>query len=57
MPHIDIYADAYPEQLLAATREAIREEERRAAARELAVQRRRERRAAVWARVTGWLRR
>lgn len=57
MPHIDIYADAYPEQLLAATRDAIREEERRAAERERAADRRRELRAAVWARVSGWLRR
>ena len=57
MPHIDIYAHAYPEQLLAATRDAIRAEERRMAERELAAVRRRERRAAVWARVTGWLRR
>jgi len=49
--------DAYPEQLVGATREMIRRAEREQAARDAAVRQRRERRAARRARLVRWLRR
>lgn len=57
MQTIQIIADAYPEQLMAAMRDEIRRAEREEAARDAAARRRRERRAALRARVAGWLRR
>lgn len=55
MPNIEIMpADAYPEQLLGAMRDEIRRIEREQAARDAAARRRRERRAALRARVARW---
>jgi hypothetical protein len=57
MPNIEIIPDAYPEQLMAAMRDEIRRVEREQAARDAAARRRRERRAALRARVAGWFKR
>jgi hypothetical protein len=54
MPNIEIMPDAYPEQLMAALRDEIRRVEREEAARDAAAHRRRERRAALRARLAGW---
>lgn len=56
MSHIRIFRDAYPEQLMAATRDMIRQDELEQAARADAARRRRERRAAMRARVRAALR-
>lgn len=55
MPYIEIYKDAYPEQLLAAMRDELRREERVEAARAEAAERRHAQRAAVRTRLTRWL--
>jgi hypothetical protein len=55
MLHLEIYHDAYPEQLMAAMRDEIRKTERLRAAQDAAARRRRERRAALRARLTRWL--
>lgn len=55
MPYIEIYKDAYPEQLLAAMRDELRREERVEAARAEAAERRRARRAAARERLRPWL--
>jgi len=57
MTPIEIFKDAYPEQLLAALRDDIRRVEREQQARDAAAQRRRERTAALRARLTRWIRR
>ena len=57
MSHIRIFRDAYPEQLMAATRDIIRQDELEQAARAEAARRRRERRTAMRARVRAALRR
>jgi hypothetical protein len=57
MPNIEIIPDAYPEQLMAAMRDEIRRVEREQAARDAAARRRRERRAALRARVAAWFKR
>lgn len=55
MPNIEIMPpDAYPEQLMAAMRDEIRRVEREEAARDAAAHRRRERRAALRARLSRW---
>jgi hypothetical protein len=54
MPNIEMIPDAYPEQLMAALRDEIRRIEREEAARDAAAHRRRERRAALRARLAGW---
>lgn len=54
MHTMEIIPDAYPEQLMAAMRDEIRRLEREQAARDAAARRRRERRAALRARVAGW---
>jgi hypothetical protein len=54
MHTIEIIPDAYPEQIMAATRDEIRRLEREQAARDARARRRRERRAALRARVAGW---
>jgi hypothetical protein len=54
MHNIEVIPDAYPEQLMAALRDEIRRVEREEAARDAAAQRRRERRAALRARLAGW---
>lgn len=54
MPHIEIFADAYPEQLLAVARDVIRRAEREQARQDAAARRRRERRAALRARLSRW---
>lgn len=51
MPVINIYQDAYPEQLQGAIRDELRRVERVRAARDAAAQRRRER----WAGILGHL--
>ncbi len=53
----EIFKDAYPEQLMAATRDEIRRAEREQQLRDAAAQRRRERAAAVRARLSRWFRR
>lgn len=57
MPTMEIIPDAYPEQLMAAMRDEIRRLEREQAARDARARRRRERRAALRARVARWFRR
>jgi len=57
MPRIEFFGDAYPEQLLAATRDIIRHAEQDQKARDAAARRRRERTAALRARLSRWLRR
>ena len=54
---VDIYRDAYPEQLMAALRDEIRRAERVERTRDEAQQRRRERRAARRVGLTRWMRR
>jgi hypothetical protein len=54
MLNIEMMANAYPEQLMAALRDEIRRAEREQAARDAAARRRRERRAALRARLAGW---
>jgi TRAP-type mannitol/chloroaromatic compound transport system substrate-binding protein len=54
MHTIEIIPDAYPEQIMAATRDEIRRLEREQAARDAARRRRQERRAALRARVAEW---
>jgi hypothetical protein len=54
MLNIELMANAYPEQLMAALRDEIRRAEREQAARDAAARRRRERRAALRARLAGW---
>lgn len=55
MYRIELHSDAYPEQLLAATRDLIRHAEQEQAARDAAARRRRERRTALRARLSRWL--
>lgn len=52
MLQIDVYADAYPEQLMAAMRDEFRRVEREQQARDAARLRRQQARAALRARVT-----
>ena len=52
MLQIDVYADAYPEQLIAAMRDEFRRAEREQQARDAASLRRQQARAALRARVT-----
>jgi hypothetical protein len=57
MPHIEIFADAYPEQVLALARAEITRREQKQAARASAAERRRRRRAALRGRLALWLKR
>ena len=57
MTHIEIFNDAYPEQMMAAMRDEIRRAERVQRAREDTERRRRERTAALRARLARWFRR
>lgn len=55
MPHFEFFGDAYPEHLLAATRNEIRRIEHARLAREARARRRRERRAALRLSLSRWL--
>jgi len=56
MAHIEIFKDAYPEQLIAVMRDEIRRAEREQQARDAARLRSQERAAALRARLTRWFR-
>ena len=57
MNQIEIFKDAYPEQLMAVMRDEIRRAEREQQARDAARLRRRARTAALRARLSGWFQR
>ena len=57
MNQIEIFKDAYPEQMLAVMRDEIRRAEREQQLRDAAAQRRRERTSALRARFEHWFRR
>jgi hypothetical protein len=56
MTHLEIFKDAYPEQLIAVMHDEIRRAERERQARDAAQRRRRERLAALRSRISQWFR-